>query len=73
MVEASKLLHESGCPDLHLLTSQVLMNRCLMMTYDTVFTSFRIVVAVADEISNRGLTPTLSSSTRVPRAKLRSL
>ena len=43
------------------------------MTYDTVFTSFRIVVAVADEISNRGLTPTLSSSTRVPRAKLRSL
>ena len=24
MVEASKLLHNSGCPDLHLLTSQVL-------------------------------------------------
>ena len=25
MVEASKLLHNSGCPDLHLLTSQVLI------------------------------------------------
>ena len=24
VVEASKLLHNSGCPDLHLLTSQVL-------------------------------------------------
>merc|ERR1712211_71616 len=25
VVEASKLLHNSGCPDLHLLTSQVLL------------------------------------------------
>ena len=104
MVAAATMLHKSGCPDLHLLTSQVQIHSLFV---DNVIFSFypgislsifnpsfsakknnstellMIVfyfapcpvfnVIVVDKVSNRGLTLTPSSSSQVPRGKLRRL